>query len=110
MNPSYSEFRFPSIKANPWTKLFRHRTNKEAIDLISKILVYQPDRRFKPFEAMKHSYFDELRLESTTLPNGSKLPDLFDFSKEERSSMDDDIYLALVPEWKREQLKAQGKK
>ena len=41
---------------------------------------------------MKHAYFDELRLESTTLPSGSKLPDLFDFSEEEKSSMDEELY------------------
>ena len=61
MNPSYSEFRFPSIKANPWNKLFRNRTDRDAIDLIAKILVYNPERRLKPFEAMKHPYFDVLR-------------------------------------------------
>ena len=99
MNPSYSEFRFPSIKANPWNKLFRNRTDRDAIDLIAKILVYNPERRLKPFEAMKHPYFDVLRLENTTLPNGSPLPDLFDFSKEEISSADKDIMDALIPEW-----------
>lgn len=80
MNPNYSEFKFPQIKANPWAKLFRKNTDQQAIDLISKILVYDPKRRLKPFEAMVHSYFDELKKEGTTLPNGSPLPDLFDFN------------------------------
>ena len=99
MNPNYSEFKFPQIKANPWTKLFRKSTDPQAIDLISKILVYDPKRRLKPFEAMVHSYFDDLRLEKTRLPNGSELPDLFDFKDEELLSCDAQIKDSLIPDW-----------
>ena len=88
MNSNYSEFKFPQIKANPWNKLFRRSTDQGAIDLISKILVYDPKRRLKPFEAMVHSYFEDLRKKETTLPNGSPLPDLFNFKEEELLSAD----------------------
>ena len=63
--------------------MFRSRTPKEAVDLISHLLVYNPERRLKPLEAIAHPFFDELRLESTTLPNGNALPDLFNFCREE---------------------------
>ena len=54
---------------------------------------------------MLHAYFDELRDEKTTLPNGSPLPDLFDFSKEERMSTEEAIMDSLIPEWYREKQK-----
>jgi serine/threonine protein kinase len=79
MNPNYTEFRFPQIKAHNWTKVFRSRTPPDAIDLIGKLLVYNPERRLKPLDALMHSFFDELREESTKLPNGNPLPDLFEF-------------------------------
>lgn len=79
MNPNYSEFRFPQIRANPWPKLFRSKTPETAINLIAKLLVYNPDQRLKPLDAICHPFFDELREEKTRLPSGNKLPDLFDF-------------------------------
>ena len=50
-------------------------------------------------EALKHKFFDELRLEGTKLPNGQPLPDLFDFSQEERRAAGPDIMKELVPNW-----------
>ena len=79
MNPSYSEFKFPSISPNPWNKIFRSKTPIEAIELITHLLVYNPERRLKPLEACAHPFFDELRDEKTRLPNGMALPELFDF-------------------------------
>jgi len=43
MNPNYSEFRFPQIKANSWQKLFRSKTPTDAIHLIEKLLRYNPE-------------------------------------------------------------------
>lgn len=44
MNPNYTEFQFPQIKAHSWNKIFRSRTPSEAIDLMSKMLFYDPKR------------------------------------------------------------------
>ena len=99
MNPNYSEFKFPQIKAHPWNKVFRSRTPPDAIDLISKVLVYNPERRLKPLEAILHPFFDELREKATKLPNGNALPDLFDFTKEEISSTSPEIIEQLIPGW-----------
>ena len=45
MNPNYTEFQFPQIKAHPWTKVFRaSRTPDDAIDLIQKMLSYDPSQ------------------------------------------------------------------
>jgi serine/threonine protein kinase len=99
MNPNYSEFKFPQIKAHPWNKVFRSRTPPDAIDLISKLLVYNPERRLKPLEALCHGFFDELRDKNTRLPNGNPLPDLFAFQKEEISSTSPQIMEQLIPDW-----------
>ena len=97
MNPNYSEFKFPQIKAHPWPKVFRSRTPPDAIDLIQKLLMYNPERRLTPLEAIMHPFFDELRDKNTRLPNGNPLPDLFEFTKEEISSTTPQVMEQLIP-------------
>jgi len=48
MNPNYSEFKFPSIKAHPWKQVFHKRRQPDAIEMIQKILVYEPTKRMTP--------------------------------------------------------------
>ena len=53
-----------------------------------------------------HPFFDELRQEGTTLPNGNPLPELFNFTKEELMQMENinkegNSGASLVPEWYR---------
>lgn len=67
--------------------------------MIAKLLVYNPEQRLKPLDAICHPFFDELREEKTRLPSGSKLPDLFDFQKEEIASVDIGIMEKLIPKW-----------
>jgi serine/threonine protein kinase len=54
MNPNYSEFKFPVIKANEWKKIFQNRKTgiNPAVDLINKILKYDPNQRPKPLKAL----------------------------------------------------------
>uniref|UniRef100_A0A803WAD8 Glycogen synthase kinase-3 beta n=1 Tax=Ficedula albicollis TaxID=59894 RepID=A0A803WAD8_FICAL len=86
MNPNYTEFKFPQIKAHPWTKVFRPRTPPEAIALCSRLLEYTPTARLTPLEACAHSFFDELRDPNVKLPNGRDKPALFNFTTQELSS------------------------
>jgi len=88
MNPNYQEFKFPQIKAHPWTKVggkgvFRPRTPHEAIEVVSKLLEYTPSRRISPLDACAHAFFDELRDPNTRLPNGKDLPPLLNFTQQE---------------------------
>ena len=83
MNPNYTEFKFPQIKAHPWQKVFRARTSPEAIDLVSRLLEYTPSARITPLQACAHTYFDELREPGTKLPSGRDLPPLFNFTEAE---------------------------
>ncbi|CCI40290.1 unnamed protein product [Albugo candida] len=97
MNPNYTEFQFPQIKAHSWNKIFRSRTPSEAIDLMSKMLFYDPKRRIHPLEACAHPFFDELRSEGIALPNNVPLPPLFNFSSHELSQVNPVTREILVP-------------
>jgi glycogen synthase kinase 3 beta len=100
MNPNYTEFKFPQIKPHPWNKVFRSRTSQDAIDFISKLLVYDPRIRPAGLNSILHVYFDELRDPNTRISSSKPLPEsLFTFSKEELALMDDGMRRKLIPEW-----------
>lgn len=81
MNENYTEYKFPQIKACPWSKVFKSRTTTmESLDIIGKLLDYTPVDRLTAIEAMTHPFFDELRQPSTKLLTGKDLPELFNFS------------------------------
>uniref|UniRef100_A0A6U2DU36 Protein kinase domain-containing protein n=2 Tax=Hemiselmis andersenii TaxID=464988 RepID=A0A6U2DU36_HEMAN len=96
MNQNYTEFKFPQIKAHPWSKVFRSKAPPDAIDLISKLLQYTPDSRTTPLQSCGHAFFDELRDPSARLPNSRPLPPLFDFTAEERKA-GGDLMRKLIP-------------
>ncbi|CAN0380201.1 glycogen synthase kinase-3 beta-like isoform X1 [Lethenteron reissneri] len=85
MNPNYTEFKFPQIKAHPWTKVFRARTPQDAVALCSRLLEYTPSSRLSPLEACAHAFFDELRDPTMRLPSSRELPALFNFTPHELS-------------------------
>lgn len=105
MNSNYTEFKFPQIKACQWRKVFRSKTPDEAMDFISQTLAYAPERRVKPLDGCAHAFFDELRDEKTTLPNGKPLPPMFDFTSNELSTTAD-ILEKLIPMHMKGKLKA----
>lgn len=96
MNPNYMEHKFPQIKPHPFSKVFRPRTAPEAIDLVAKLLEYNPGSRLSAVEAMVHPFFDELRVQGARMPNGKDFPLLFDFTREELS-VRPDLIRKLVP-------------
>lgn len=96
MNPNYTEFKFPQIKAHPWNKVFRPRTPPEAINLVSRLLEYTPGTRIGPLDACAHNFFDELRQEGSRLPGNRPLPPLFNFTQHELS-IRQDLNAILVP-------------
>ena len=53
----------------------------DALDLISKLLVYEPGLRISSIDALTHPWFDELRDEGMVFPHGNLMPDLFNFSE-----------------------------
>jgi len=83
MNPNHTSFSFPQISPQPWSKIFRNKAPKAAIDLVTKFLVFKPKERLDPFSALLHPFFDELREPGSRLPNGKPLPPLFNFTDKE---------------------------
>ncbi|KAL6561710.1 hypothetical protein OROMI_017311 [Orobanche minor] len=79
MNPNYTEYKFPQIKAHPWHKIFHKRMPPKAVDFVSRLLQYSPNLRSTALEAMIHPFYDELHDPATRLPNGRFLPPLFNF-------------------------------
>ncbi|XP_044945864.1 shaggy-related protein kinase kappa-like isoform X1 [Hordeum vulgare subsp. vulgare] len=103
MNPNYTEFKFPQIKAHPWHKVFQKKHPPEAMDLVSRFLQYSPDLRCTAMEACMHPFFDELRDPNTRLPNGRPLPPLFNFRTQELNGIPPEVVERLVPEHARRQ-------
>jgi serine/threonine protein kinase len=99
MNPEYTEYKFPIIKAHPWIKVFKNKcSSEEFFDFLGKLLIYEPHLRLKPLRALNHPFFDELRNQNTILPDGKPLPELFNFTEEEIKT-DPEIIEKLVPKW-----------
>jgi len=85
MNPNHTSFKFPAIRQHPWPKVFRQKAPPEAVDLVSKLLCYDPASRLPPIEALAHPFFDDLRQRDTRLPNNRPLPNLFNFTEREQT-------------------------
>ncbi|KAL2460683.1 Shaggy-related protein kinase alpha [Abeliophyllum distichum] len=98
MNPNYTEFKFPQIKAHPWHKIFHKRMPPEAVDLVSRLLQYSPNLRCTALDALTHPFFDELRDTNTRLPNGRFLPPLFNFKPHELKGVHVETLVKLIPE------------
>jgi serine/threonine protein kinase len=101
MNPNHSaSFKFPAIKPQPWTKVFKGKAGEKALDLISKWLRYKPLERTPPLESLAHPFFDELREPGLKLPNGRPLPPLFNFTEKELKLIEaKGLTKKLIPAW-----------
>ncbi|EAS04144.2 glycogen synthase kinase-3 (macronuclear) [Tetrahymena thermophila SB210] len=103
MNPDHQGTKMPNIKPTPWTKVFQNcRIDPLAIDLISKILVYNPEKRLKPLEALLHPFFEELRNPKCRI-NGKPLDNLFNFTEAEIGP-NEELLQRLIPDWYVQQL------
>ncbi|KAL3725769.1 hypothetical protein ACJRO7_030750 [Eucalyptus globulus] len=104
MNPYYTEFKFPQIKAHPWHKVYIHKCMPpEAVELVSRLLHYSPNLRCTALDALIHPFFDELRDPNACLPNGQFLLPLFKFK-----SNDLTVLLKLIPEHAKKQCASVG--
>ncbi|XP_030462644.1 shaggy-related protein kinase alpha-like isoform X1 [Syzygium oleosum] len=108
MNPNYTEFKFPQIKAHPWHKIFHKRMPPEAVDLVSRLLQYSPNLRCTALDALIHPFFDELRDPNARLPNGRFLPPLFNFKSNELKGAPVEVLSKLIPEHARKQCPSVG--
>eukprot|EP00051_Salpingoeca_urceolata_P027277 m.480775 g.480775 ORF g.480775 m.480775 type:complete len:392 (+) comp21947_c0_seq1:414-1589(+) len=98
MNPKYrGELR--RCAAQTYEKLTKGRGEEEKAqlnDLFNGVFDYMPKQRLNSLQVLAHPFFDELRDPATQLPNGSPLPQLFEFSPEE-ISLDPSLQPRLQP-------------
>ncbi|SOV10859.1 glycogen synthase kinase 3, putative [Plasmodium sp. gorilla clade G2] len=98
MNPNYADIKFPDVKSKDLRKVFPKGTPDEAINLITQFLKYEPLKRLNPIEALADPFFDELRDPCIKLPKYiDKLPELFNFSKEEIQEMSMECRRKIIP-------------
>ena len=79
MNPNYTDFKFPQVRAHPWSKVFHKHMPQDAIQLVAQLLQYSPGQRLSALQVCAHPFFDELRQPGLRLPTGQHLPPLFNF-------------------------------
>jgi len=92
------QIKFSTQRApKPWEDVLGERSSPEAVDLLSKLLVYEPLKRIAALEICAHPFFDSLRDESTKLPNGGDLPPLFNWSVDELRNVSPAVRSKLVP-------------
>lgn len=86
----------PNIKGKGLKKKLK-TADVQLIDLLSKILVYNPKKRPQPFEMLSHPYFNDLRTQRLTI-NGRNVTDLFNFNKVEVGK-NEELAKQLTPSW-----------
>ena len=70
-----------------WPMLFHYPLPKSLIDLLSRLVVCNPDRRLDAMEASAHPFFQELRGPGVTLPGGKSLPPIFEYVPSEQQAI-----------------------
>lgn len=107
MNPNYTEFRFPDVRSKDWRSVFTPLSNggahvtDDALDLLDALLKYEPGDRLTAYESLAHPFFDPLRQMGCRLPEGSPLPNIFDFSEEELRCLSPRTRAKVIPDWLR---------
>ncbi|KAH0984852.1 hypothetical protein GBA52_012029 [Prunus armeniaca] len=96
MNPNYTEFKFPQIKAHPWHKIFHKRMPPEAVDLVSRLLQYSPSLRCTAVIALLVSLADFLAPFPVSIFNGLRLGALFIFTVQSHKANFCPVYFFLL--------------
>ena len=75
MNPKVHITKLPNIPHKLWKDVFKDKTGDMLfIDLVDKLLVYEPEKRLTPYEALNHPFFDDMKKKDFKLPNGNSVP------------------------------------
>ena len=61
--------KLPTIEAKSWKDYFKGKINDEQyIDLVSHLLVYDPKKRFTPYQTLNRPFFDDLKKKDAKIP------------------------------------------
>merc|ERR1719357_1826222 len=66
MNPNYTQFNFPHVEPMLWKDVFEGVTyinvpvTKSALEIIGSILLFKPEKRIDPLDALGHEFFASL--------------------------------------------------
>ena len=75
MNPKVHISKLPNINHKLWKDIFKDKSDDELfIDLVDKLLVYEPNKRLYPYQALNHPFFEEMKKKDFKLPNGNSVP------------------------------------
>ncbi|BAM81568.1 shaggy protein kinase [Cyanidioschyzon merolae strain 10D] len=97
MRSKHSDFKIPRVQPLTLRRVFKARTDADAVDLVSQLLVYNPQKRIRAMQALAHPFFDPLRQLEAALPNGRPLPPLFNFSQREWEIAGIDLAHRILP-------------
>ncbi|CCK67822.1 serine/threonine protein kinase YGK3 KNAG_0A01330 [Huiozyma naganishii CBS 8797] len=90
--PLYSKPLFTGTPQSRFEKYFG-KSGPDGIDLLMKVLVYEPQTRLSPRRILAHPFFDDLRREKYFFPRDHaqpvNLPDLFNFNEFELQILGD---------------------
>jgi serine/threonine protein kinase len=75
--PHVVAFPFSNGVARGIESVLPERTPHDLMDLLKKIFVYNPNKRLRAKDCIKHKFFDELFVKGMTMPNNDPLPPLF---------------------------------
>jgi glycogen synthase kinase 3 beta len=68
MNEKFKS-KLPEKAPRPWKDYFSGKTDDEQfIDLVANLLVYDPTKRFSPYQALNHPFFDDLKKKDAKIP------------------------------------------
>ena len=73
----------------------------EIVDLLSKILIYNPKKRLTAVEVMAHPAFDELRNKDNFSNEKYVMPNIFNFTQEEINGrrFNAELWKKIIPSW-----------
>eukprot|EP00834_Sanchytrium_tribonematis_P007584 NODE_710_length_4537_cov_0.398828.p1 type:complete len:359 gc:universal NODE_710_length_4537_cov_0.398828:3654-2578(-) len=72
MNAQYTDHKFPIIQPQPLVKLLKY-ANTQSIDLLQKMLMYDPTKRWSAYQCLTHPYFENVGKEYKDLLSQGKL-------------------------------------
>ena len=93
--------KIPAAPRKPQQLVLKQRlqtkVNKDGLDLLTRVFVYDPEKRIKPLDALQHPFFDPLRFKQTVI-NQKPITDLFNFNADESKGYERYVR-KLTPEW-----------